>query len=65
MKHHDQKFIEDRVYLSYTLTVQFITKGSQGMDSNKEGTWRQELMQKLWKEAAYLLSPYGLLSHLS
>jgi hypothetical protein len=31
----------------------------------KSGTWRQELMQRPWKGAAYWLAPHGLLSLLS
>ena len=31
----------------------------------KAGTWRQELMQRPWRCAAYWLAPHGLLSLLS
>jgi hypothetical protein len=31
----------------------------------RTGTWRQELMQRSWKGAAYRLAPYGLFSLLS
>jgi hypothetical protein len=33
------------------------TEGSQGRNSNKMGTLRQELMQRPWKGAVYWLSP--------
>lgn len=50
MKHHDQKQIgEEMVYLAYTSTPQFITKGSQSRNSHREGTWSQELLQKPWR----------------
>jgi hypothetical protein len=43
----------ERVYLAYT---------SQCLSSKdiETGTWRQELMQKSWRDAAYWLSPHGL-----
>ena len=40
-------------------------EGSQSRNSNKAGTWRQELMQKLWRGATYQLAPHGLLRLLS
>jgi hypothetical protein len=43
----------------------FIAKGSQNMNSSKVGTWRQELMQRPWRGAAFWLAPCGLLSLLS
>jgi hypothetical protein len=30
----------------------FIIKGSQDENSNRAGTWRQELVQRLWRGAA-------------
>jgi hypothetical protein len=33
----------------------FITEGSQEVNSNRGGTWRQELMLMPWKGAAYWL----------
>jgi len=45
MKYCDQKQAgEKRVYL----VALFITKGSQDKNSNRAGTWRQELMQRPW-----------------
>jgi hypothetical protein len=52
---------EKRVYLPYTSTLLFITEGSQDRNSNRAGTWRQELMERLWKDAAYWLAPHDLL----
>jgi hypothetical protein len=56
---------EERVYLAYTSTLLFITKGSQDWNSHREGTWRQELMQRPWRDAVYWLAFPGLLSLLS
>jgi hypothetical protein len=54
MKHHDQKEVEkERDYLAHTSILLFITKGSQGRKTNTEGIWRQELMQRPWRGAAY------------
>ena len=54
MKHHDQKQDgEEMIYLAYASTLQFIIKGYQGRNSNKAKTWRQKLMQKPWRRAAY------------
>jgi len=40
-------------------------EGSQGRNSSRTGTWRQELMQKPWSSVAYWLTFHGLLSLLS
>jgi hypothetical protein len=37
---------EEKVYLSYISTVQSISEGSQDRNSNRTGTWRQELMPR-------------------
>jgi hypothetical protein len=41
---------EERVYSAYTSTLLLITKESQeltqGRNSHRAGTWRQELMQR-------------------
>ena len=42
----------------------FMTKGSQGKNSNSVATWRQELLHSLWR-TSYWLAVYGLLSLLS
>ena len=56
---------EERVYSAYTSTLLFITKGSQDRNSHRAGTWRQELMQRPWRGAAYWLASPGLLNLLS
>ena len=37
-------------------------EGSEGRNSNRAGTWRQELMQRPWMSAAYWFDFHGLLS---
>jgi hypothetical protein len=65
-KHHDQKQVEEkRVYFAFSFISHFIIKGSPRRSSTRAGTWRQELMQRPWKHAAYRLTPHGLLSLLS
>ena len=44
---------EERVYSTYTSTLLFITKGSQDRNSSRAGTWRQELMQRPWRDVTY------------
>jgi hypothetical protein len=56
---------EERVYSAYTSTLLFISKGSPDRNSHRAGTWRQELMQRPWRDAAYWLASPGLLSLLS
>jgi hypothetical protein len=53
---------EGRVYLVNTSVLVFIIKGSQDRNLNRAGTWRQELMQRPWRSAAYWLAQHGLLS---
>jgi hypothetical protein len=40
----------------------FIIEGSQDRNSNMAGTWRQELMQRPWRDVAYWLASLGLLN---
>lgn len=54
-----------RVCLIYNSTSLFIVKGSQGRESNSEGTWRGELVQRSWRDAAYWITPLDLLSMIS
>jgi hypothetical protein len=55
----------ERIYSAYTSTLLFITQGSQDWNSHRVGTWRQELMQKPWRNAPYWIASPGLLSWLS
>jgi hypothetical protein len=60
MKHRGQELLgEERVYFAHSSTSQFIIKSSKGR------IWRQELMQRPWRDTAYWLAPHGLLSLLS
>ena len=54
--------LERKDCFPYTSTTLFITEGSQDRNSNWAGTWRQELMQRPQRGAAYWLAPGGLLS---
>jgi hypothetical protein len=56
---------EKGIYLANASTLLFIIEGSQGRNSNMAESWRQELMQKPWRGAAYWLASHGLLSLLS
>ena len=56
---------EERVFSAYTSTLRLITKESQDRNSHRAGTWRQELMQRPWRNAASRLASPGLLSLLS
>ena len=53
---------EERVYSAYTSTLLFITKGSQDRNSLRVRTWRQELMQRPWRDVTYWLASPGLFS---
>jgi hypothetical protein len=66
MKHHYQKANwSKKVYSAYTSTLLFITKENQDRNSHRAGTWRQELMQRSWRSAAYWLTFHVLLGLLS
>ena len=56
---------EKRVYLTYTSAALLITEGSQNRNSCRARTWRQELMLRPWRGAAYWLAPHSLFSLLS
>jgi hypothetical protein len=61
-KKHDG---EERVDSAYTSTLLFIAEGSQDWNSHRAGTWRQEVMQRPWRDVTYWLAPPGLLRWLS
>ena len=56
---------KERVYLPNIYISLFIAEGSQDRNSNRAGTWRQELMQRPWRIAVYWVASHGLLSLLS
>lgn len=51
--------------LAYTSISVFNIEGSQLGNSDKAGTWRQKLMEGLWRGASYWLASHGLLGLLS
>ena len=53
---------EERVYLAYASLSLFIKKGSQDRNTNRAGTWREKMMQRLWRGATYWLAHHSLLS---
>jgi hypothetical protein len=64
LKHHDQKQLEEKgVYSTYISTSLFIIKRSQDRNTNKAGTWSQQLMQRSWRDAAYWLAHIVFLQH--
>lgn len=54
-----------KVYLAYTSSSEFITGGSQDRHSSRVRIWRQELIQRPWRDVSYWLGSHGLLSLLS
>ena len=48
------------VYYTYSSIYLFMTKNSEGRNSSRAGTYRQELMQRPWKGTTYSLDPCGL-----
>ena len=64
MKCHDQGSwgVKD---LFYTSTSQSVTRGSQDRNSNRTGTWTQELKQRPWIGATCWFAPYCLFSLLT
>ena len=45
-KQHNQSNLGRKGLLAYTSTVLFIIEGSQDRNSDRAGSWRQELMQR-------------------
>jgi hypothetical protein len=51
MKHHGQSNLGRKgfIWLTFFFFIpQFITEGNQDRNSNRAGSWRQELMQRPW-----------------
>jgi hypothetical protein len=49
-----KKIGDERVCLTYTSTALFIIEGSQDRNSHRvSSSWKQELMQRPWRGAAY------------
>ena len=48
--------------MASTSTALIISVGSEDRNSSRAGTWRQVLMQRPWRDAAYWLAPHGSLS---
>ena len=55
--------LQSFISLHFHITVHH--EGSQSRNSNEAAAWRQELVHRPWKDAAYWLAPHGLLSLLS
>jgi hypothetical protein len=65
-KHRDQKQLgKERAYFTHSSIEQFLIKSSEGRNSSRAGSWRQELMQRPWKGATYWIASQGLLCLLS
>jgi hypothetical protein len=58
----EKQVVQERIYSASTSTLLFITKGSQDRNSHWVGTWRQEWIQKPWRNAAFWLASPDLLS---
>ena len=66
MKYHGQKVNwEEKGLFGLTSISLSITEGTPGRNLNRAGTWRQELIQRPVRGAAYWFAPLGLLSLLS
>jgi len=62
MKRHDLRRLgEERVYFTHSSTEQVTIQSSEGRNSHRAGTWRQELIQRPWRGAAYWHISLGLL----
>ena len=65
MKHRGQKQLGRKQLTWDAYPDSQSIEGHQGRNSKWAGTWRQELMQEPWRDAAYCLVPHDLLSLLS
>jgi len=43
---------EERVYSAYISILLFTIKGSQDRNAHRAGTWRQEMMQRPWRDVS-------------
>lgn len=57
-----KKLREARVCLTYMSLALFIIEGNHVRNSKSAETWKQKLMQRAWKDAAYHLAPSDLLN---
>jgi hypothetical protein len=65
MTHHDQNQVgEEMGYLAYIFLLLLIIKEGQDRNLNKEGTWRQKLMQRPLRGVAYWLVQPAFLKNL-
>lgn len=58
-----QARLQKQIDFAFTSISWFIIEGNQDRNSNREETWKQELMERPWSGAAYLLTAHGLLSY--
>jgi hypothetical protein len=59
--HYHKQLRKRRAYLTYMSWAQSIFEGSQGRNSNRTETWRQELKQRPWRSSANWLVQFILL----
>jgi hypothetical protein len=62
-KHHDRKANwKGKGLFSLHFQILVHTEESQDRNSSRAGTWKQELMQRPWRGAAYWVASLGFLS---
>jgi hypothetical protein len=59
MKHSEENNLGRDGFIWFTFPSLFITEGSQDRNSNKNGTWGQELSQRSCRAAEYWLTLYS------
>jgi hypothetical protein len=64
IKHHDQKQLVRKGFILLTLLYHSLSSREVRAEI-KAGTWRQELVQRPWRNVAYWLTPHALLNLLS
>ena len=67
MKHHDQKQAGEKgfIWLIPLHHSPLVEEEKSREELKQAGTWRQELMQRSWRNTVYWLIQHGLLSLLS